>query len=137
MASLSTADTSSITQPETNLIRVLGLFVEEVQALLSVSISTNTQLTFPSFVILVIYHTSISPLDHLINFIAYIAFHLKINNFPDINKSFIIQKLLIGLSRKKTYPDIRRHITLPPPHAIIQALPSTCHYVNVNFVHFF
>lgn len=92
------------------------------------------------------------PLDHLINFIGYmsasklapstiktyisaIAFQQKINNFPDTTKSFIIQKLLIGLSRKNPSLDIRRPITLPLLHAIIQALPHTCHstYESILF----
>lgn len=102
--------------------------------------------------ILTINHTPIPPLDHLINFIGYmsasklapstiktyisaIAFQQKINNFPDTTKSFIIQKLLIGLSRKNPSLDIRRPITLPLLHAIIQALPHTCHstYESILF----
>lgn len=54
------------------------------------------------------------------------AFHLKINNLPDTTKSFIIQKLLVGLCRKHPSVDVRRHITLELLHKIIQVLPSTC-----------
>lgn len=68
-------------------------------------------------------------------YISAIAFQQKINNFPDTTKSFIIQKLLIGLSRKNPSLDIRRPITLPLLHAIIQALPHTCHstYESILF----
>lgn len=54
-----------------------------------------------------------------------IAFHLKINNLPDATKSFIIQKLQVGLCRKQPSVDICRPITLKLLHRIIQVLPST------------
>lgn len=59
-------------------------------------------------------------------YMSSIAFHLKINNLPDTTKTFIIQKFLVGLSRKQPFVDVRRPITLELLHRIIQVLQSTC-----------
>lgn len=141
MGPFSSACTNSITKPDTRPIRILELFIDEVQSLLSASISANTNLTYSKGMLAFsqfrksyqLPDTNPPPLDHLINLIAYMssvktapstiktymsgtAFHLKINNLPDTTKSFIIQKHLVGLCRKQPSVDVRRLITLELLH---------------------
>lgn len=84
-----------------------------------------------------------APLSHLINFIVHLAsnkysvntvksyvagisFHMKIKNQTDTSDSFIIQKLLKGMSIKYKRDDIRKPITVEILKRIIGALPFTC-----------
>lgn len=75
-----TAGNSSITNPKPIPYEFYGFFVDEVQTFLSASISTSTQLTYSQgstafFQFRDSYHLPHTnpPLDHLINFIAYMS----------------------------------------------------------------
>ena len=83
------------------------------------------------------------PLFHIVEFIAYlscngytystarayiasISFHSKIQNCPDVTKTFLVGKLLEGMRRIKNCRDTRLPITLPLLTRIVQVLPVIC-----------
>ena len=86
------------------------------------------------------------PSDHLVNFLAFlsselyspftaksymsaISFVLKLNNQLDTTKSFLIQKMLKGMSKVHYRPDLRLPITIDMmlrfPHALARICNST------------
>lgn len=84
------------------------------------------------------------PLDHVVQFIAYlsckdntystarayvsaISFQSKIHNIADITKNFIVSKLLEGMKRIKKSVDSRLPITLSLLTKIFQILPAICY----------
>lgn len=83
------------------------------------------------------------PISHLINFIVYLAknsyspntaksyiaaigFKMKMNNLTDSTDSFIVKKLLKGMSKTYKRADIRRPITVEILTDIIGILPQIC-----------
>lgn len=83
------------------------------------------------------------PISHLINFIVYLAtnsyspntaksyiaaigFKMKMNNLTDSTDSFIVKKLLKGMSKTYKRVDIRRPITIKILADIIGILPQIC-----------
>jgi hypothetical protein len=83
------------------------------------------------------------PISHLINFIVYLAknsyspntaksyiaaigFKMKMNNLTDSTDSFIVKKLLKGMSKTYKHADIRRPITVEILADIIRILPQIC-----------
>lgn len=82
------------------------------------------------------------PFSHLINFvylaknsyspntaksyIAAIGFKMKMNNLTDSTDSFIVKKLLKGMSKTYKRADIRRPITVEILADIIRILPQIC-----------
>lgn len=83
------------------------------------------------------------PISHLINFIVYLAnnsyspntaksyiadigFKMKLNNLTDSTDSFIVKKLLKGMSKTYKRVDIRRPITIKILADIFGILPQIC-----------
>ena len=83
------------------------------------------------------------PLDHVINFIAYlssksyssstahsyisdISFYVKINNWADITDCFLVRKMLKGFQKNRPTKDTRAPITIDILKALPRALQSVC-----------
>ena len=83
------------------------------------------------------------PLMHIINYVIFlssegysattaksyisgISFKIKLYNGVDSTKSFVIQKLLSGMSKKHKKPDLRRPITLSILERLVTVLTKVC-----------
>jgi len=83
------------------------------------------------------------PIDHIINYVAYLSkkryssttvktylsginYKLKINNWADYTNSFVLQKMLKGFQRIDKKTDSRKPITLDVLKQLVQVLPAVC-----------
>ncbi|XP_062616410.1 uncharacterized protein LOC134278099 [Saccostrea cucullata] len=130
---------------------ILEPFEQEVEQLLSASVSHNTQEIYQKgldsfaqfrkkFNLTEVWPP---PIDQLINYIAYLSskgttystaktylaglsFNIKLGNFPDPCQFFIVKKMLNGFKQLKHRKDSRSPITFPLLVKLIDSLQHVC-----------